>query len=430
MNHEDYMQVALGLAIKGQGSVRPVRDRSRLWRDRKSATPTSVLVSDKTKENAFDRESCISNGVSPNPMVGAVIVRNNRIIGQGYHQYFGGPHAEINAINSVKNPEHIKGSTLYLTLEPCSHFGKTPPCAEAICYSGIKQVVMAVRDPNPLVRGRGVRLLKQHKINVIEGVLESKARAINKPFFKAQEKGLPYVIAKWAMSEDGKLVTKPGQPRWITSKKSREYAKSIRGQCQGVMVGIGTALKDDPGLLSKSPAEGGINSEHRAKSGTGDYTLGVYTERSECAPRSTLVRVILDSRARLPLNSKLVKTIGQGPVWVMVSSSAPEKKVRLLEQKGVRVFRVPSHKGHLDFMAVMRILVKSGINKLMIEGGPEVLASAFYYKVVDEVYCFIAPKALGNKNPGAGIFRVAQALQLDDITVKYLKPDALVHGYV
>src|SRR3989339_208956 len=387
MNHEDYMQVALGLAIKGQGSVRPVRDRSRLWRDRKSATPTSVLVSDKTKENAFDRESCISNGVSPNPMVGAVIVRNNRIIGQGYHQYFGGPHAEINAINSVKNPEHIKGSTLYLTLEPCSHFGKTPPCAEAICYSGIKQVVMAVRDPNPLVRGRGVRLLKQHKINVIEGVLESKARAINKPFFKAQEKGLPYVIAKWAMSEDGKLVTKPGQPR-------------------------------------------GINSEHRAKSGTGDYTLGVYTERSECAPRSTLVRVILDSRARLPLNSKLVKTIGQGPVWVMVSSSAPEKKVRLLEQKGVRVFRVPSHKGHLDFMAVMRILVKSGINKLMIEGGPEVLASAFYYKVVDEVYCFIAPKALGNKNPGAGIFRVAQALQLDDITVKYLKPDALVHGYV
>ena len=142
MTHEDYMQVALGLAIKGQGSV------------------------------------------APNPLVGAVIVRNNRIIGQGYHQYFGGPHAEINAINSIKNPEHIKGATLYLTLEPCAHFGKTPPCAEAILYSGIKQVVIASRDPNPLVSGKGIRLLKQHHINIIEGVLESKARAINKPFFK------------------------------------------------------------------------------------------------------------------------------------------------------------------------------------------------------------------------------------------------------
>jgi len=266
--------------------------------------------------------------------------------------------------------------------------------------------VIAIRDPNPLVRGNGVRLLKQHKINVIEGVLESEARVINKPFFKTQEKGLPYVVAKWAMSEDGKLVTKPGASRWITSEKSRDYAKSIRGQCQGVMVGIGTALKDDPGLLPKVKG----------------YKLEVISKMP--------VRIILDSRARLPLNSKLVKTIGQGPVWVMVSSSAPQKKVRLLEQKGVRVFSVPSHKGRLNFMAVLRTLVKNGISRLMIEGGPEVLASAFHNKVVDEVYCFIAPKTLGGKNLGAGIFRVAKALQLDDITVKYLKPDALVHGYV
>ncbi len=363
MTHEVYMHLALELASNGEG-----------W-------------------------------VAPNPLVGAVIVKNNRIIGRGYHPYFGGPHAEINAINSVEKPEQIKGATLYLTLEPCSYFGKTPSCADAIVHSGIGQVVIATRDPNPLVRGRGVRLLKQHDINVIEGVLEPEARAINKPFFKAQQKGLPYVIAKWAMSMDGKLATRPGQSRWITSEESRDYSKYIRAQSQAVMVGIETVLKDNPGLLAWVKYMGNP------------------------------IRIILDSKARLPLNSKLVKTIAQGPVWVMVSASAPENRVRLLKQKGVKVFRVPLLNGRLDFKAAMKTLVDNGINKLMIEGGSEVLGSAFYNKVVDEVYCFIAPKIIGGRDAqvpveGKGVFRIADALQLKNVTVKYINLDVLVHGYL
>ncbi len=363
--------------------------------------------------------------VEPNPMVGAVIVRNNKIIGQGYHQYFGGPHAEINAINSVHTdgrrwrPERVKnllkGATLYLTLEPCSHFGKTPPCAEAIVSSGIKRVVIASRDPNPLVRGRGVRLLKQHGINVIEAVLAKEARAINKPFFwrhkgamalrrqKHNKKGLPYVVAKWSMSKDGKLVTRPGQGRWITTKYSRDYAKEIRGQCQGVMVGIGTVLADNPILLPQ------INTDkHRKKP----------------------IRIVLDSNARLPLNSNLIRTIDKGDVYLMVSSSAPQKKVRLLEKKGVRVFRVPGRKRKLDFMAVLRTLAKNGVNKLMIEGGAEVLASAFHYKVVDEVYCFIAPKVIGGNNTLSAkrFFKNAEAVQ-HCIPIKDIKSDILIHVY-
>lgn len=360
MIYDAFMKVALGLAVKGAGYV------------------------------------------APNPLVGAVIVRHNKIIGQGYHKYFGGPHAEINAINSVRNPGHINGSTLCLTLEPCSHFGKTPPCAPAIISCGIKNVVIAARDPNPLVSGRGIRALKQHDINIIEGVLKTEAQRINAPFFKAQQKGLPYVIAKWAMSQDGWLISRPGQPRWITSEKSRNYARGIRAQSQAIMVGIGTVLKDNPGLMAD--AQGKDNP----------------------------VRVILDSRARLPLHSRLITTIARGPVWIITADSASRKKTVCLERKGVLVLRVPRRDGRLNFRAALRMLVKSGIHKLMIEGGPEVLASAFYYKAVDEVFCFIAPRIIGdnsNKNKSR-VFRPADALDLRGVTARYLKPDVLVHGFV
>jgi diaminohydroxyphosphoribosylaminopyrimidine deaminase/5-amino-6-(5-phosphoribosylamino)uracil reductase len=360
MTHQDYMRLALELAKKGAGRV------------------------------------------EPNPLVGAVIVRNNRIIGQGYHGYFGGPHAEINAINSVKNPEHIKGSTLYLTLEPCSHFGKMPPCADAIVYSDIKQVVIAVRDPNPLVSGRGVRLLKRNRINVIEGVLEKEARAINKPFFKAHEKGVPYVIAKWAMSMDARMSMPKARGRWITSEKARIYAKSLRARCQAVLVGIGTALKDDPGLLAS------------------------------VKNKNNPIRVVLDSKARLPLNSKLIKTLLQGPVWVMASVSAPQSRIAGLEKKGARVFRMPARQGRLDFRAVLRTLAQNGINKLMIEGGPEALKSAFDARSVDEVYCFIAPKLFGKRHAlsADGFIGRAGRLLPEAITVKYLHPDTLVRGFI
>ncbi|MBI5778754.1 MAG: bifunctional diaminohydroxyphosphoribosylaminopyrimidine deaminase/5-amino-6-(5-phosphoribosylamino)uracil reductase RibD [Planctomycetes bacterium] len=360
MTHERYMRLALELAIKGE------------WY------------------------------VAPNPQVGAVVVKNNRIIGRGYHQYFGGPHAEINAINSINNPEHLNGATLYLTLEPCSHFGKTPPCAEAIVSSGIKKVVIATRDPNPLVRGRGIALLKKHGVTIIEGVLAKVAQAINRPFFKTQEKGLPYVIAKWAMSQDGKMALPKGQGRWITSKKSRDYAKSIRAQCQAVMVGINTVLKDKPRLLARV-----------------GYLMNP-------------ARIILDSHARLPLDSKIIKTIDQGDVYLMVSPAAPKIKRAKLEKKGVKVLTVPARKGRLDFMAAMRTLARNGINKLMIEGGPSVLKSAFDNKVVDEVYCFISPRIIGGSKTisARGFFKIDGAIRLNNSGVKYIRPDLLIHGYV
>jgi diaminohydroxyphosphoribosylaminopyrimidine deaminase/5-amino-6-(5-phosphoribosylamino)uracil reductase len=413
MNDERYMRLALNLALKGEGFV------------------------------------------EPNPLVGAVIVRNNKIIGKGYHQYFGGPHAEINAINSVKNPEQLKGATLYLTLEPCVHFGKTPPCAPAIVQSGIKKVVIATRDPNRLANlptvalakvttaprlrragGKGIRFLKQHGITVTEGILAEQAKNINKPFFKLHKKGLPYVVAKWAMSLDGKLATgTPARPfgrsggsdsnyvlrsaphstRWITSEKSRNYARGIRAKMNGVMVGIGTVLKDNPTLLPQ------INTSHRL-------------HRLNSMLPINPVRIILDSRARIPVNSNLIKTINKGNVYLMVSSLAPAKNVRLLEQKGVLVFRVPSRKGRLDFMAVLKTLAKNGVNKIMIEGGGEVLGSAFDHKAVDEVYAFIAPKIIGGRDAkkpveGNGINKVKDALQLKDVSIKYLNPDILIHGY-
>ncbi|MFH0887777.1 MAG: bifunctional diaminohydroxyphosphoribosylaminopyrimidine deaminase/5-amino-6-(5-phosphoribosylamino)uracil reductase RibD [Planctomycetota bacterium] len=369
MADERYMRLALDLALKGEGFV------------------------------------------EPNPLVGAVIVKNNKIIGKGYHSYFGGPHAEINAINSVKNPEQLKGSTLYLTLESCVHFGKTPPCAPAIVQSGIKEVVIAARDPNQLVSGKGIGFLKQNGIKIIEGVLRKEAENINKPFFKLHLKGLPYVVAKWAMSLDGKLATKTGDSKWITSEKSRNYAKSIRAQCQGVMVGIGTVLADNPVLLPKVKS----------------YKLKVKSKNP--------VRIILDSNARLPLQSNLVRTLDKGDVYVMVSRTAPKNKIAQLEVNGCQVFTVPTENGLLNLRAALKILAKNGINKIMMEGGGEVLGSAFDHKVVDEVYAFIAPKIIGgsdSKMPvsGKGILKIKDALNLKDVTVKYLNPDILVHGYI
>ncbi|MFH1231686.1 MAG: RibD family protein, partial [Planctomycetota bacterium] len=244
-----------------------------------------------------------------------------------------------------------------------------------------------------------------------------------KPFFERHkgamvlrrhklQKGLPYIVAKWAMSLDGKLATKTGDSKWITSEKSRNYARGIRAKMNGVMVGIGTVLKDNPRLLPNTKPQ--MNTDEH---------------------RKNPIRIILDSNARLPLTSNLVRTLDKGDIYLMVSSRAPQRKVRLLEQKGVRIFKVPSRKGRLEFMTMLKILAKNGVNKIMIEGGGEVLGSAFDHKVVDEVYAFIAPKIIGGrdaKKPAEknGINKIKDALQLKNITVKYLNPDILIHGYV
>jgi len=373
MSHEKYIKLAIELAKKGEGFV------------------------------------------EPNPLVGAVIVKNDRVIGQGYHQYFGGAHAEINAINSAR-PEALKGSTMYVTLEPCSHFGKTPPCAQALLQIGFREIVVANIDPNPKVKGKGINILRKKGIKVITGILSEEAKSINKPFFKLQQTGLPYVVAKWAMTMDGKMATATGDSKWITSETSRNLAKDIRAGMNGVMVGIGTILKDNPFLLPSDIK--------RIKHPFGEFPEMV----------RPYARIILDSHARLPLNSNLIKTLAQSPVYIFTGTDAPKKKIEALQRKGVKVFSVPQKNGHLSLMAVLKTLAKNNIGKLMIEGGAETLGAAFDAKAVDEVYAFIAPKIIGGRDSrtisGKGVQAVAHALHLKNLRVQYLNPDILIHGYI
>jgi len=345
--------------------------------------------------------------VEPNPLVGAVIVKNNRIIGQGYHQYFGGPHAEINAIKSAK--ASVRGSTLYVNLEPCAHYGKTPPCTDAIIKAGIKKVVLACRDCNPITAGRGIKRLKQAGIKVNAGLLAEKAREINTPFFKWFQEGLPYVVAKWAMSLDGKIATRTGNAKWISSVTARDWAHQYRNQFAApggaIMVGIETVIKDDP-LLLVSPG----------------------------AKRNPQ-RIILDTYARLPLKSRIIKTLAKAPVYVAVSPNAPRARVRKLTAKGCRIIKVEAHDGYINLIKLVRQLANQGINKILVEGGGEVLASAFKAGLVDEALIFIAPKVIGGRNAktavaGEGITDLKKAWSLKDMSVAILGSDILVKAKV
>lgn len=336
----------------------------------------------------------------PNPLVGAVIVKNNRIIGQGWHKYFGGPHAEINAINSVHNYQQLKGATMYLTLEPCTHFGKTPPCVPAVIQSGIKKVIIASRDPNPLVRGKGVKMLNKAGIKVVEGVLTEEAKDINKPFFKLQQKGLPYVIAKWAMTADGKIATVTGDSKWISSPEARSFAHQLRAKVNGIMVGINTVLRDDPMLVTWKGRQ--------------------------------LTRIIIDSKGRIPLGSNIVRTAKSIPTYIAVSKSARWTKIEHLLKRGCMVIKTAGY-NQVNIKGLMKELAALGVNKVLAEGGGEVHAGLLQNNLVDEVYIFIAPKIIGGRDArtpveGRGIIKMSDALQIKDMTVSLIGGDVLFHG--
>ncbi|MEK7447946.1 MAG: bifunctional diaminohydroxyphosphoribosylaminopyrimidine deaminase/5-amino-6-(5-phosphoribosylamino)uracil reductase RibD [Planctomycetota bacterium] len=377
--HEKYMQRALELAVKGEGRV------------------------------------------EPNPVVGAVVVKDNRVLGEGYHEYFGGPHAEINALNACREP--TDGATLYITLEPCAHFGKTPPCVDAVIQAGIKNVVIATRDPNPITDNRGVNKLKEAGLTVVERILQSKARQINAPFFKLHREGLPYIIAKWAMSADGKIATRTGDSKWISSEASRNWLARLREKVGAVMVGIETVLKDDPQLLVKNIPDA-----------TGSSALGGFTASGSASltarnPR----RIILDTYARLPLDSQIIKTLDQAETYVAVGPSAPQEKVKQLWESHCHVLEIEEIGGRLNFIKLARKIAESGINKIMIEGGGEVLASAFETGLVDEVIIFLAPKIIGGRDAktpveGAGIELVKDAILLEEITAQQVDNDIVIRG--
>jgi diaminohydroxyphosphoribosylaminopyrimidine deaminase/5-amino-6-(5-phosphoribosylamino)uracil reductase len=333
--------------------------------------------------------------VLPNPQVGAVVVRGGRIVGEGWHRAFGGPHAEVLALRSAG--AKAKGATMYLGLEPCSpHPKKTPPCSALLAGSGLARLVVAMRDPNPLVDGRGISAVRRAGIRVDAGCLEKEARALNAPFVKFHTRGLPYVVAKWAMTLDGKIATRTGDSRWVSSERSRAWLHRFRDTFQAILVGSGTVLRDDPMLRGA---------------------------------RTRPTRIVLDSAARTPLDAKAVRTAGEQETILAVAPGAPERRVAALRRRGVKILELDVR----DLRVVFEALAEEGLRRILVEGGGEVHSSVLEAGVADEVCVFVAPKLVGGraaKTPveGEGFGRMAEALALRDLAVERMGDDLLVRG--
>lgn len=341
---------------------------------------------------------------SPNPMVGAVIVKDNCIIGEGYHKEYGGPHAEINALRNAG--EKAIGADIYVNLEPCSHYGKTPPCAEVLVKSGIKKAVIAMKDPNPRVSGKGIEILIKNGIEVKVGVLEKEALKLNEFFIKYITKKEPFVISKSAVSLDGKIATTTGESKWITGEDSREYVHNIRKKVSGIMVGIGTILADNPMLTAR--IEG-----HTVKSPTA---------------------IIVDSHLRIPMNSNLFKDMTNREIIIATLVDDGIKKMQL-EDKGVKIITTPSYKNKVDLKYLIKRLGEEDIDSILLEGGSTLNFSALKMGIVDKVMYFIAPKLIGGETSkssigGEGFSNLSEAINLKYSTSEKIGEDLLIEAYV
>ncbi|WP_281418832.1 bifunctional diaminohydroxyphosphoribosylaminopyrimidine deaminase/5-amino-6-(5-phosphoribosylamino)uracil reductase RibD [Vallitalea pronyensis] len=340
---------------------------------------------------------------NPNPMVGAVIVKDGNIIGEGYHKTYGTAHAEVHALNNCKvNPE---GATMYVTLEPCSHIGKTPPCVDAIIGHGINEVVIGMIDPNPLVAGKGVQKLQNQGIDVTYGMLESEVKSLNRMFMKYVTTKQPYCILKSAMTLDGKIATKIGDSQWVTGELARQHVHELRHQMSGIMVGIGTVLADNPRLTTRLRKRKGKNP----------------------------IRIILDTTCRIPLDAALLRE--EGKTIICTGNHASPLKIKKLQEMGVEVYMSNERDGRLDMACIMDYLGDRGIDSVLIEGGSSVSSSALEAGVVDEVMMFIAPKIIGGKHAkspvgGEGVAWMRDAIGLVDIEIETLGTDILIKGKV
>ena len=325
--------------------------------------------------------------VNPNPLVGAVIVKDGTIIGEGWHERYGGPHAERNALASCG--QAAKGATLYVTLEPCCHYGKTPPCTQAVIEHKIARVVVGSPDPNPLVAGKGIRRLREAGITVTENVLREQCDRRNAVFFHYIRRKTPYITMKYAMTMDGKTATSAGYSKWITGSPARVRVHEDRNRHMAIMAGVGTVLADDPMLDCRIP--GGRQPVH----------------------------LICDTHLRTPLTARVVETADRQPTWFLTCCTDAEKQ-SLYEDKGCRVLALAQSRGRVDLCRAMEILGERGIDSIYLEGGAALNASALEAQIVQEVHCYIAPKLFGGtsaKTPigGSGVCRPAEA---DMLTVK------------
>ncbi len=348
--------------------------------------------------------------VEPNPLVGAVIVRQGQVVGEGWHQRYGQAHAEVNAL--AQAGELARGATLYVTLEPCCHHGKTPPCTDAVLRAGIGRVVAAMADPFPAVSGQGAEILRAAGLIVELGLCEAEARRLNAPYLKLLATGRPYVHAKWAMTLDGKIATRQGDSKWISSEASRRRVHELRGRMDAILVGSGTALADDPQLTA------------RPDFGAAGKPAGV--------PR-TATRIVLDSRCRLPTGSILVRTAREIPTLIVTASDVAADRRRALEALGCEV--VPLLEGRASIPALLAELGRRRMTNVLVEGGSSVLGSFLDAGAIDEAHVFIAPRLAGGAGAltpigGHGVGTIRQALRLETLQVELIEGDVYWHGRI
>ena len=341
--------------------------------------------------------------MNPNPLVGAVIVNDGKIIGKGYHESYGKAHAEINAFKDAET-ELIEGSTMYVTLEPCSHYGKTPPCVDQI-ENRIKRVVIGMVDPNPLVSGKGVKKLQEAGIDVTVGILEDKCKKLNEVFIKYITKKKPFVVLKTAMSLDGKISTTSGESKWITDKEARENVHILRNELTAIMIGIDTVIIDNPELTCRIP--NGRNP----------------------------IRIVVDSNLRIPYDSKILQTAKKFKTIIATTEKARKEKIHKLKDLGIIVIETKSKNEKVDLKDLMHKLGNQNIDSILLEGGSTLNYSALESGIVDKILVYIAPKIIGgmkSKTPvgGSGISHLKDAFKVRELSTSIIGKDILLQGYI
>lgn len=337
---------------------------------------------------------------SPNPMVGCVIVKGGKVIAEGWHQHCGGDHAEVATLR--KAGAKARGATMYVTLEPCSHWGRTPPCVDAIVKAGIRKVVVAMVDPNPVNNGKSLERLGKAGVDVVAGVCIREAGELNAAFVKYIAKGMPYVVAKSAQTIDGKIATRSGDSKWITSKEARTFSKQKRNEFDAILAGIKTILADDPCL---------------------------------CAPNKRIIKVVLDSRLKTPLDARLLTTSEPGQVIVATTKKATSTSKKRLEGAGARVMVCPKRDGGVDLKWLFKELAKEGVASILIEGGASVIGSAFKAGLVDRWHVYLAPILIGDERARSAVVglktpKLKQALRFSLVVRKVIGGDFFIEAEV
>ena len=371
--------------------------------------------------------------VNPNPLVGAVIVKDNKIIGMGYHEKYGENHAERNAVKNAL--EDVEGSTLYVTLEPCAHYGKTPPCVDLVIEKKFKRVVIGMLDPNPLVAGKSIKKLQENNIEVLVGVKEEECRKLNEVFIKYITTKIPFVVLKSAVSLDGRIATADGESKWITCEESRRDGHKLRNRYMGILVGINTVIADNPKLNCRIN-ESELNDESDLLTYIQENNLA-YAEGLKFMSRNRKavnpVRIIVDSHLRVPLNSEVINDGGDTIIGTIRGCN--ECKKNELESMGVKIIETEPKEGKVDLKKFIEKLSEEGIDSIIIEGGGNINFSALEEGIVDKAIFYVAPKIIGgekakNSIGGNGFLKIDDAVRLKDISYRKINDDFVIEGYV